>query len=342
MRCVLFLGAGFSAPFGLPVLKEFFEKALNSESLSQDDKEFLTSLRSRARSANAFLVGSNHDLEHILSIALMAGRSLGIADPDPATDAYVRLCRILGLVFSQYDNAVKERDMAKQLRSLLGAESWPGNTKLDILTTNYDLTAELALATNGLAPTLPVAWTTAYDQDSSQSLYSTRNHPIVLHKLHGSINWELRDDRLLVFDHLAPAHHLTDRSMVSGLWPRMLVRDGARPERPLIVPPSLYKAQPHSVLDPMWSRARDALAQADRLAFIGFSFPDSDTYMKYFFADALTDNTNLPEIKIVDPNATEIVRRLRESEANQYGSQFLEMLSPLDADWRRSGFTILR
>ena len=66
MKIVLFLGAGFSAPFGLPVMDKFTRVAHDSGRLSKEDLEFLDELIREARSANAFLISSPTNLEDIL------------------------------------------------------------------------------------------------------------------------------------------------------------------------------------------------------------------------------------------------------------------------------------
>jgi hypothetical protein len=70
---------------------------------------------------------------------------------------------------------------------------------------------------------------------------------------------------------------------------------------------------------------------------VGYSFPPSDTYMKYFFASALVDNIDLPRLSVVDPYADQIVDRLRSSD---YGTHFKQLLAPVSAPWQDSKFRI--
>ena len=65
MRVVLFLGAGFSVPFGLPTMDQFFAAAESSKRISDEDKTFLNELRLESRQANSFLQSSPTNLEDI-------------------------------------------------------------------------------------------------------------------------------------------------------------------------------------------------------------------------------------------------------------------------------------
>src|SRR3712207_3875551 len=97
MKIVLFLGAGFSAAWKLPVMKRFFAVAENHDRLNDADRTFLKRIRTKAKSAAGMIVSEIHDLEHVLSFALMAQDidRLRTDDAEPEAD---RLRRILGLV----------------------------------------------------------------------------------------------------------------------------------------------------------------------------------------------------------------------------------------------------
>jgi hypothetical protein len=62
----------------------------------------------------------------------------------------------------------------------------------------------------------------------------------------------------------------------------------------------------------MWQGAAQALKDAELIAFIGYSFPPSDTEMKYFLAGALAENAKLRKIMISDLYADSIVERLKQ------------------------------
>ena len=53
---------------------------------------------------------------------------------------------------------------------------------------------------------------------------------------------------------------------------------------------------------PIWKAAHDAIRQAHRIFFIGYSFPITDQYFRDFLAFALSKNDNLDHIVVVNPD----------------------------------------
>ncbi len=111
MRIVLFLGAGFSAPFGCPVMNNFSEFVENSTKISADDKEFYNSLVLDARKANSFLESSPRNLEDILSFAVMGDR-LGLLDN--SFSRIVRIIRDVCVHVSDFDGYWNRYDVFRQ------------------------------------------------------------------------------------------------------------------------------------------------------------------------------------------------------------------------------------
>ena len=74
-----------------------------------------------------------------------------------------------------------------------------------------------------------------------------------------------------------------------------------------------------------------ALAGATHLVFIGYSFPESDAYMRYFLGASLAENVALEAIHIIDPKTDAIVGRLRDG--GHYGEHFLDMLNAYNRYW---------
>ncbi len=82
---------------------------------------------------------------------------------------------------------------------------------------------------------------------------------------------------------------------------------------PFIVPPTSTKAgfYDNPLTSEIWTRAYEAIRQADRLYFVGYSFPLTDVSVCGMIADSLKGRDDLPELHLVDL-APELVRdRLR-------------------------------
>ncbi len=187
MKIVLFLGAGFSRPFGLPVMREFFDQVNSSDRIGADDKDFVRDLRQRARAGASMIQGSHDNLEHVLSFALMNpatrrnnGTELSAAD---------RLRNVLLRIYTNL-KVTTARQMATPFARLLQRE--PGlrwDHQLTVITTNYDLLARIWLRIIDLTARLPFDWKQTDDRPSQGRLYSRDPASPVICKIHGSLNF---------------------------------------------------------------------------------------------------------------------------------------------------------
>ncbi len=96
-KIVLFLGAGFSKPFGFPVMLDFFTHADNSDLITVAEKDFLTGLRTETRGASSQLRTEDRNLEDVLSFALVSPTKPGKKKP------IKRLQSILQRIYSRFD-----------------------------------------------------------------------------------------------------------------------------------------------------------------------------------------------------------------------------------------------
>ena len=86
----------------------------------------------------------------------------------------------------------------------------------------------------------------------------------------------------------------------------------------------------------IWRGAAKAIQSAQYVVFVGYSFPPTDTDMRYFLGRSLLGNAQLRKIMVVDPSASEIVKRLCGT-GSGYGSHFRAFLQALEDDWTNVG-----
>lgn len=336
MKHAIFLGAGFSRAWGLPVMSEFFKHSIQTERLTNDDKGFVRDLKRRAREGASMLEGPENNLEHILSFALMAQGLHHSGDPGKRTD-FDKLCLILHRIYSDFPVTKLDSYIGK-FDALLGiGRGQQSNDEYVIITTNYDVIPEFLLKRKGLHPFLPCPWkpiVTPLNQ-RAQSLYATGASPVMLCKLHGSLNWYDKDDDFAQFhimDRVLPGEcRGEDREYRSVSLPEVCFGEFKPPSPPIIMPPMFFKATSDRRFDPIWKAAGDALATANRVIFVGYSFPQSDSHMRYFLAAHLVRNIDLDRISIVDPLADDICERLKESD---FGTTFKQLLFPVKGTWQ--------
>jgi hypothetical protein len=330
MRIVVFLGAGFSAPFGLPTMNDFFSAAEDSSRIKDPDKEFLRELRREARGANSFLQSSTTNLEDILSLVIMGDR-VGLTGNTQGERA-PRVKSILERVYTQSRSGAEQYwNQLDMFKSFLGFDLRNQDNELSIITTNYDLIIESALLRNGAkaSPGFEFRPIDIGKYQVGDFLYDMKGIPVF--KLHGSVNWfsdEESDARFRVEGRVVGVHS----AQGAGLLPLPCAGNYECNEIPVIVPPTFLKPDLPIPLRQIWRGGANALSSAHLLVFVGYSFPQSDVEMKYFLAKALADNLHLRKIIVVNKQADQIVRNLK-LEGSGFGSHFRELLDPQNADW---------
>lgn len=123
-------------------------------------------------------------------------------------------------------------------------------------------------------------------------------------KLHGSINWSTCKNSGCKY-HERPYLKLEKEKRL----PRWLdaVRGpcmgcGAKDSSSFIIPPMSEKAlHANSFMHKLWLLAREQLADARQIIFIGYSFPAGDHYVEWLFRQVHFLSTGVPKITIVNP-----------------------------------------
>lgn len=335
MKITLFLGAGFSAYFGHPVMDRFFGFARECQRLTKEDIELMDALILESRRANSFLESSPTNLEDILSFAVMGERLQG---PGLGASRSDRFRVILHKVYTKLSTADSYWELhgKHSIAKLLGADFPSLADSLRIITTNYDLNVECSFHIHGqqLDPGFKISQLPLPPSVPVVSRYY-RTGAIQLHKLHGSVNWFPADGSLLVDDSMVLVQSTRRTGPSDSQLPYPCVRNYEGPNIiPVIVPPSFLKPELSPQLHAIWKNAAAALRTSNAVVFVGYSFPPSDTEMMFFLAHALAENAELQAIYLVDPMAKEIAARLRQSNS-RIGSHFFRMLNLVPAEWHR-------
>lgn len=336
MNLVLFLGAGFSKPFEHPVMNEFLGFADACPKLDGEDRDFLGRLVLEARRANAFLESSATNLEDILSFSEM-GQRLGLEKENMGRGD--RLKQIIAKVYTATKNStdywnrydVLETFLGRKLPSFAGRKQAALQSSLTFITTNYDLNLECALRKfqQRANPGFPLV----RPDGEEGGLYDEQGLP--LFKLHGSVNWypSVGGAGVEVVDKVERVESFEAGDRLRELpWP--CCGNYTPPGVPLIIPPSFLKPDLPDALRAIWRGAAKALSEAHVIAFVGYSFPPSDTEMMYFLARALAENASLRSVYVVDIRANALVDRLKDK-GSKMGSHFRDLLRPVEGDWSK-------
>ena len=86
--------------------------------------------------------------------------------------------------------------------------------------------------------------------------------------------------------------------------PEGVVEDKGLTSMPLIIPPVKEKTYElfGDLFKTIWSAAEDAIAQADHIIIVGYSFPRTDHRSSTLFTRAFARRQSMPRVSIIDPN----------------------------------------
>jgi len=176
------------------------------------------------------------------------------------------------------------------------ASSWP---KTAVLTTNYDSCVDEALEGAGL----PLDY--LLEEPSGEA----RDAGLELLKMHGSVNWFFCDScQSAVHFPLKEVRRAYQEETLS--YPVIgICRECGGQRRPMILPPLSFKFLMFPALTGVWERARVALAAADLILVVGYSFSEADTYLTNMVTRAIASGPHKRMI-VVDESPA-LVPRLR-------------------------------
>lgn len=279
---IFFLGAGFSAPFGLPVMGNFIDKSkdlyFSNEEKYKTIKETLK-LIDRFSKVKNFMNVNLYNIEDLLSITYMEAVIKKNSKPLENITTFIKT------VIEAYTKE-QENDLMPFIRLFSNlefentrrsyfigdsnyAEYYPKgkkykNTTYGIITLNYDLLLE-----KGLKNYLELS--SAYYTHTGQSnpiteylnptkILNIKGIPIA--KLHGSVDTN-------------------------------------------IIPPTWNKTINNEIHDD-WYLSTQLLKEATHIIFLGYSLPLTDTYIKFLFSSSLNSNQRLKKISAISLDSDEL------------------------------------
>jgi len=290
-RIVYLLGAGFSAPLGIPVMATFLARAKDLYAERRDELAHFDQVFQRLGKlayAKNYFASDQSNIEEVLSILEMDGR-VGGEDLTAAfsrfiSDVVTRLTpampkseewppknespveRAFGtnpdwssyghFVVGLFGARVQPVPQTSLLRCVTSPDPHP---HYDVVTLNYDRVLEKAADATEKHP-FETACGVTFEAPGSWRPEGTAP---LLSKLHGSV--------------------------------------GAK----YIVPPTWQKAQFPEVVS-AWTDAHKALRLANAIRVVGYSLPDSDSYVRFLLKSAVVANDNLQQVEAIclDPDGS--------------------------------------
>jgi hypothetical protein len=235
----------------------------------------------------------------------------------PQARLYGQLVAMYRSLLLRTTNWIGARADEGPVPELIAAAAGAAN-QVDILTFNYDLVVENALAELHEARGrwclrhgyghfgAKRHFTFQRDADTFADPQTCPHpRPIRLYKLHGSLNWYVDTESTIPDAAVLRGEResgqrirVTRRRQV----PRRL-RHGGQSSWPVLIPP-VYAKQPfiRNFMAPIWEDARRALGACDRLVFYSYSIPLLDIEAEKEFQRAIAHNPRLAYVDVVNPD----------------------------------------
>lgn len=329
---VIIMGAGASADCGAPLMRQFFDKAaeLHRQGVLGGiaaDYDLVMRAMTELQRVNAKTALDLYNLESVWGAFEMAGIT-GRLGPLRGTEVEEAIPALKRLIVATVEGStrfpVNQANSGQwgwgwlsgydpMARALARAMREKTARRTSVLTFNYDIALEMSFLRAGvpfdycLHPEIPPGH-------------------MPLCKLHGSIGWTQLQDGLIVPATLpkeCPQDCALGQTTVHiHLGERLRQQAAGKGDGvAMIVPPTDSKLGHRRALAQVWRHAADQLAEASRVAIVGFSLPPTDEFFRSFFGVSTLSPKHLEKFMVFDPNK-ETAARLRDLLSGSAVSRF--------------------
>ena len=302
MKAVVILGAGASAGFGVPTLRNVFKDKAARDHLAADSflRQKLENKIWKPRGVDLETSDRSLTVEEILTMIRDAEqqdygwpRVITPAQAEPFRRALY--CLIKKAV---YDGKNSRKGILDPLLKYMRRKQFESVTWASF---NWDCMFEAAFyyssGDSGTYRTNPDVVVKLKDWTG----YTSKKHKFL--KLHGAINWWYENDELVYL-------RFTPRGSLDAKW--NAYQTGAAVGQPVILEPSFYKysGEIYDLLKGQWQHFVDALAEADLVIVVGYSLPESDSQARAVITLGFQWNRDAQWI-VIDESADTCDRYLR-------------------------------
>lgn len=289
MNNILFiLGAGFSAPLGIPTISNFMQKA--KDMLQSDSKKYghfndilgkVTSLSHAKNYAHCNL----DNIEEVLSILDMEAFTSG-EDYSPQFKNFI--CDVIKHYTPPLHIQVRTKDPSSWYHTLLGGSR---ENKSDHQ--RYYEFVSLLLNLHYISSGDGIHCIQHMDSDYRFAIV-TLNYDIVIESLVGEINHRLHPEK-----QIQVASSFNGECNYFGTEYSLTIAKLHGSISGDIVPPTWNKAR-RKEIESAWKLARRLISAANYIVIVGYSMPQNDNYMRYLLINGLMHETNLKGICVVN------------------------------------------
>jgi hypothetical protein len=291
-RIVFILGAGFSAPLGIPVMSNFLPVARDLYASGQPDYADFDQVFKRIRALSQIKNYFRVDLENIEEVLSILDMDTQFGDHEDQDK--IELVSLIKKVITATTPILK-RDPSGNDDVFYHDTNRTWYRGLEATTSNrygrfvlWLFKRKISANSNGIISFSPV------QTDRTFSVI-TLNNDMVLET------------------YLAAANALVKNQLMAPAGPDLRFVDKYGLDSPLlaklhgsvdgeIIPPASQKILT-GTLRPVWKEAFRAVRNANHIHFVGYSLPATDVYIRYFLKAALEESPNLKRIVVHDKSA---------------------------------------
>jgi len=282
-RVVYFLGAGFSQYLGLPTMKDFYRRS--KEMLHENQKKYqhfkkiIDTINSRQNCTNYYATDFLH-IEEILSI-------LEMDDILGSNILSIEFKKYIADVIN-YNTPKPDFSFTKDVKSFISEyEIFQGETRWCHYANFFS--SILSLKINDFI-------------NKGNNLEANKNSDVRYSII--TLNYDLIPE--MICDYLNKVSSASDIS-----YPAYYKLHGSADKPDTIISPTWNKFIIDNTRD-VWSKAYEDIKNATQIRIIGYSLPASDTYIKYLFKAATSEDSYLKQIDIIGSGNEDTIRRYDE------------------------------
>lgn len=319
-KTVFILGAGASKDSGAPLMDEFLnesDKLNKSGKIEEIFKDDFKRVSEAMNTLDPIYAKANVDFENIEKVYSLfeMGRYIkklpGMNNPEEIGKIIDSL-RVL--IFETLDKTItikmKENDKLcpdgsyGDFVSLLKSIKNQDGTFPSIISFNYDLALDCALF---------------YNDYQVNYCFDNNNGDIKLMKLHGSLNWFKSKDsnEIIPYDFseinkwyrnlpaLDVYNEKVNISLTKKFTKEKISYKGKELQPiPIIIPPTWNKLEfsYNLKIAEVWQKAAKELSDAENIFVIGYSYPETDNFFKYFYALAILGTSSINRFWVFNPD----------------------------------------
>ena len=304
---VIFLGAGASASDGAPLQRDLFREYFRSYQTERDPKinramdqrlvvffKTFFGIDIKQKNLNSVSFPTFEEILGMLELALNKEESFKDYSLTPAKPQIQRVREdLIFLIAIILDKKLRgEVKYHKKLVNRLREEQ--KLSKTGFVSLNYDILVDNALV--DLYPNYDLDYGVEFTNFEKRADWRRpkTQKALCLYKLHGSLNW------LYCPTCISLTVTPKEKRVATLVFKPQNCNVCGSEMIPIIIPPTFFKVMSNFYLQEIWRKAENALKQAKRIFFCGYSFPDADIHIKYLLKRIEINRGSTPEIFIIN------------------------------------------